>query len=74
MKNICFITLGNLYLCPYLEFYLRQINGPYTVIFWDREQRNETANGKLSIRDFLFHVRQIIILEKLWDISNFGNT
>lgn len=54
MKNICFITLGNLYLCPYLEFYLRQINGPYTVIFWDREQRNETANGQAIYKRFSF--------------------
>ena len=41
MKRVGFISLGNLYLCPYLQAYLHELEQPYTVIFWDREQRME---------------------------------
>jgi len=42
MKNICFISLGNLYLSPYMDVYTKHIPGKYSVIYWDREGRQET--------------------------------
>ena len=41
MKKICFITMGNLYSIPYLKSYTKHIDGDYSVIYWDREERRE---------------------------------
>ncbi|KJQ57800.1 capsular biosynthesis protein [Streptococcus cristatus] len=42
MKKICIITMGNIYLVPYLQTYLSQINHPVSIIYWDRANLNET--------------------------------
>lgn len=43
-KNICFITLGNLYLCPYLSTYLGVSKHRTTIIYWNRENKDEIRN------------------------------
>lgn len=44
MKKICFITVGNLYMVPYMPSYTKYLNGSYSVIFWDRENRREISD------------------------------
>ena len=44
MKKICFITMGNIYTVPYLKIYTQHIEQPYSFIYWDREDLNETDN------------------------------
>lgn len=45
MKRICFVSLGNIYLSPYLNQYTRIINDNYDIIYWDRENLNEIIPG-----------------------------
>lgn len=45
MKRICFVSLGNVYLSPYLKQYTNIINDNYDIIYWDRENLNETILG-----------------------------
>lgn len=40
-KKICIISMGNLYLVPYLSLYTNKIDTPYSIIYWDRENMNE---------------------------------
>lgn len=40
-KKFCFISLGNLYLCPYISKYTSQLNGEYDVIYWNRHEIKE---------------------------------
>lgn len=40
-KKICFISLGNLYLCPYISKYISLIDCDYDIIYWDRHEINE---------------------------------
>ncbi|VYU75179.1 Uncharacterised protein [Eubacterium limosum] len=42
MKKICFVTIGNVYMVPYMKNYSKHINSDYSVIYWDRENLNET--------------------------------
>lgn len=37
MSKICFVTMGNLYLCPYLESYTKHLDVEYDVVYWDRD-------------------------------------
>ena len=41
MKKICFITIGNIYMVPYINTYANQIKNKYSIIYWDREGKNE---------------------------------
>lgn len=41
MRRICFVTIGNLYMVPYIDMYKKYIKGEYSVIYWDRENKNE---------------------------------
>jgi hypothetical protein len=45
-KKICFISLGNLYLCPYISKYISLIDCDYDVIYWDRHGVGEDINAK----------------------------
>jgi hypothetical protein len=45
-KKICFISLGNLYLCPYISKYISLINCDYDVIYWDRHEIDEGIGAK----------------------------
>ena len=61
MKKICFVTMGNIYTVPYLSTYTDHIEGSYSVIYWDREGKDEAGgentyyrfNKKLSPTDKL---------------------
>lgn len=55
-KNICFITLGNLYLCPYLNTYLNATkHNNVTIIYWDREGKEEIRNDGKKYVAFKAH-------------------
>lgn len=41
-KKICIVTMGNIYLVPYLHTYTNKINSPISIIYWDRANLNET--------------------------------
>lgn len=45
-KKICFISLGNLYLCPYISKYISLIECDYDVIYWDRHGVGEDIEAK----------------------------
>lgn len=45
-KKICFISLGNLYLCPYISKYIPLINCDYDVIYWNRHGVEEDISAK----------------------------
>lgn len=45
-KKICFISLANLYLCPYISKYIPLIDCDYDVIYWDRHGVKEDINAK----------------------------
>ena len=42
MKKICFVTMGNIYIAPYINSYTKYLNCPYSIIYWDRENREES--------------------------------
>lgn len=43
--NICFITLNNLYLCPYIEKYISLTTTNYDIISWNRHNLIENNNA-----------------------------
>lgn len=45
-SKICFITLGNLYLCPYIKKYIALINCSFDVIYWDRHNIEENIGAE----------------------------
>lgn len=45
-KRFCFISLGNLYLCPYMEKYTSLIDSDYDVIYWNRHNIEESSGAK----------------------------
>lgn len=45
-KKVCFISLGNLYLCPYISKYTSLIDGDYDVIYWNRHGIEESIGSK----------------------------
>lgn len=40
-KKICFVSLNNLYLSPYINNYISNIDSEYDAIYWNRHQINE---------------------------------
>ncbi len=44
-KKVCFISLGNLYLTPYLKKYENIINLKYDIIYWNRHNIKEESNA-----------------------------
>lgn len=50
MKRICFVTMGNVYTVPYLSTYTRHIEGSYSLIYWDREGKNESGGDNTYYR------------------------
>lgn len=46
MSKICFITMGNLYLCPYINAYIKNIEIDYDIIYWDRDNIEESTNAR----------------------------
>lgn len=50
MKKVCFVIMGNIYMAPYLSTYAKHIEGPYSVIYWDREGRGEDPGANTYFR------------------------
>ena len=46
MSKICFVTMGNLYLCPYIESYIKNLKVDYDIIYWDRDNIEEETNAR----------------------------
>jgi hypothetical protein len=44
-KKICFISLNNMYLCPYINKYSQLSEGDYDVIYWDRHDVGEEVGA-----------------------------
>lgn len=44
-KKVCFISLVNLYLCPYISKYTALINCNYDIIYWNRHGIEENINA-----------------------------
>ncbi|MCL9633578.1 hypothetical protein L2095_02470 [Bacillus zanthoxyli] len=44
-KKICFISLGNLYLSPYIKKYISLIDCEYDVIYWNRHDIDEDVGA-----------------------------
>jgi hypothetical protein len=51
-KKLCFITLGNLYLCPYIKKYIELIDCKYDIIYWDRHNLKENFDGADNVYAF----------------------
>ncbi|RFE02324.1 hypothetical protein [Streptococcus parauberis] len=49
-KKICIVTMGNLYLVPYLNTYTSKTNSPISIIYWDRAHLNETYDNSTLYR------------------------
>ena len=45
-KRICFISLVNLYLCPYITKYISLIDCDYDIIYWNRHGIEEDNSAK----------------------------
>lgn len=45
-KKICFITLGNLYLCPYISKYTSILRCDFDVIYWNRHGVEEDIKAQ----------------------------
>ena len=45
-KKICFVSLVNLYLCPYISKYISLLECDYDVIYWDRHGIEENIDAK----------------------------
>lgn len=44
-KKICFVSLSNIYLCPYIYKYIQQLDCDYDVIYWDRHGVEESIDA-----------------------------
>ncbi|WP_346893288.1 hypothetical protein [Clostridium sp. UBA871] len=45
-KAVCFIFMGNLYLCPYITKYLEHIDYPFDIIYWNRDGIKEDIRAR----------------------------
>lgn len=45
-KRICFVSLNNLYLTPYINKYIDIIEEPYDVIYWNRHRMKEDIKAE----------------------------
>ena len=60
MKIICFIFCGDLYLCPYLKYYLNTLSINYDIICWNRDSNENYDQNNI----FAFH-KEVISNNKL---------
>lgn len=51
-KKICFITMNNLYLSPYIKKYLSIIDCEYEIIFWNRHSLKEEKKSNTHSFDY----------------------
>lgn len=61
MKRICFLTMGNIELAPYIEHYMKYVEAPCYIIFWDRENRGYPSDGNCYYR----YNKQIIDTDRI---------
>lgn len=52
-SKICFVTIGNIYLTPYIHKYIENIKCEYDVIYWNRDDITEDV-GATSLYGFNF--------------------
>jgi hypothetical protein len=52
-KSICFVSLGNIYLVPYIAKYTSSLNCDYDIIYWDRHGLEEKISAK---QVYSFHI------------------
>lgn len=45
-NRVCFISMTNLYLCPYLQRYVSLINCGYDIIYWNRHSIEESSHDR----------------------------
>lgn len=45
-KRICFLSLNNIYLTPYINKYIDLIDAPYDVIYWNRHSIKEDIDAE----------------------------
>ncbi len=67
IKKICFVTMGNIYIVPYLSTYTNHIKGNYSVIYWDREGKNEAEGNNKYYRFY----KELSPKDKLEKITGF---
>lgn len=46
IKKVCFVTLNNLYLTPYMNKYTNILNVDFDVIYWNRHNLNEEIHAE----------------------------
>lgn len=64
MKKVCLITMGNLYTVPYIEMYRSIMGNSFDIIYWNRENRNETIDCN-NIEVFNYDINGESILRKI---------
>lgn len=45
-KAFCFVFMGNLYLCPYINKYIEHIACDYDIIYWNRDGIDENTKAR----------------------------
>ena len=72
-KKICFICLGNLFLTPYINKYIKSIECDYDIIFWNRYGINELSNAKKQYSYNFSVAENSSKLKKLHGYISFAN-
>ncbi|WP_342528165.1 capsular biosynthesis protein [Chryseomicrobium sp. FSL W7-1435] len=57
-KKICLVSLGNLYLSPYIEKYLENIDCDYDLIYWNRHGLKEDNQNAKKIYSFDYELTE----------------
>ncbi len=55
-KTFCFVFMGNLYLCPYIQKYLGLLDYDYDVLYWNRDGIEERTKAR-NVHRFDFRLR-----------------
>lgn len=73
MSKICFVTMGNLYLCPYIESYISNLEDEYDIIYWDRDNIEESTNARCVYKfsSAAKVSRDKKVLKKIWGYLRF---
>lgn len=46
MSDICFVSIGNIYITPYINTYLNLVEKDFDIIYWNRDDISEKVNAK----------------------------
>ena len=63
-KKVCFLSIGNISRCPYMQQYTKHMDTSYSVIYWDREGICEDQ-GQNTFHRFSFEVKPGDTLAKI---------